>query len=112
MTTKCYNIVTMIFDQSTILVYAQFQTTESSEAALKYEQEFELMSHQHGVKIKAYHVDNDIFLAHSWVNSCAKQSQALTFSGVNAHHKNGISERRIRNLQDLTRTQLVHASKR
>ena len=41
-----------------------------------------------------------------------KQNQALTFAGVGAHHQNGKAEKRIRDLQDMTRTILVHANRR
>ena len=34
------------------------------------------------------------------------------FAGVNAHHQNGIAERRIRELQELTRTMLIFANRR
>ena len=70
------------------------------------------MVHQNGVKIKAYHIDNGIFRYHEQVNSCTKQSQAINFSGVNAHYKNSISEHRIIHLQYLTRTKLINAAKR
>jgi hypothetical protein len=33
----------------------------------------------------------------------------MTMCGVNAHHQNGEAERRIRQLQDLARTSLLHA---
>ena len=112
LTTKSYNILTIFFDQATIFSYAHFQTTDSSELTLKAKQKFELMEQQHGVKIEAYQADNYIFQAQAWVKSFTKQSQALIFSGVNAHHENGITERRIRHLQDLTRMQLIHAAKR
>ena len=36
----------------------------------------------------------------------------MTFAGVNAHHQNGLAERRIRELQDSVRTQLIHANRR
>jgi hypothetical protein len=41
-----------------------------------------------------------------------KQSQTMSYSGVGAHHQNGIVEKRIRGLQDLTRTSLLYASTR
>ena len=69
------------------------------------------MVQQHGLKINAYNAYNGIFQAHVWVNSCTKQSQALTFAGFKTHHKNGMSERRIRHLQNFNRTQLIHAEK-
>jgi hypothetical protein len=36
-------------------------------------------------------------------------SQTMTFSGVEAHHQNGIAEKSIPDLQDLTRSSLIHA---
>jgi hypothetical protein len=39
-------------------------------------------------------------------------NQRMTYAGVNAHHQNGVAERRIRELQELTRAALIHATKR
>ncbi|KAI2497837.1 hypothetical protein MHU86_16671 [Fragilaria crotonensis] len=36
----------------------------------------------------------------------------MTFAAVNAHHQNGIAERRIRELQELARAMLMHANTR
>ena len=66
----------------------------------------------HGVKIKAYHADNGVFRANAWVEECVKQRQTLTFAGVNAHHTNGLAEARIKQLQNLARTMLIHANAR
>ena len=38
--------------------------------------------------------------------------QSITYAAVNAHHQNGVAERRIRELQNLTRTMLIHAARR
>ena len=35
----------------------------------------------------------------------------ISFLGVNAHHQNGIVEKRIRDLQDTSRTMLVYVKK-
>ena len=60
--------------------------------------------------ISAYHADNGIFKAREWVENCHQLQQGLTFAGVGAHHANGKAERRIRELQELARTQLIHAN--
>ena len=73
---------------------------------------FKLHALTHGIKICAYHADNGIFKANAWVNHCNQHNQAITFAAVNAHHQNGIAERRIRELQNTTRTMLIHAAKR
>jgi hypothetical protein len=75
-------------------------------------QAFESVARRMGIKIENYHADNGIFKAHEWVTACKNEGQGLSFAGVNAHHQNGMAERRIRDLQDLARTMLIHASKR
>ena len=65
-----------------------------------------------GVKVQAYHADNGIFKAHGWVRACKEEKQNLTFAGVNAHHQNGYAERRIRELQELARSMLIHANRK
>ena len=62
--------------------------------------------------ISAYHADNGIFKAREWVENCHQLQQGLTFAGVGAHHANRKAERRIRELQELARTQLIHANRR
>ena len=64
------------------------------------------------MKVQAYHADNGIFKAKKWVEECRQRKQDLTFAGVNAHHQNGIAERRIRELQETMREILIHATKR
>eukprot|EP00978_Attheya_sp_CCMP212_P025958 scaffold84501_cov28-Attheya_sp.AAC.3 len=41
-----------------------------------------------------------------------RQAQVLTFAAVGAHHLNGIDEQCIRELQDMTRTMLIHSNNR
>jgi hypothetical protein len=65
-----------------------------------------------GIKIELYHSDNGIFKSKAWQDHCYNNGQGLTFAGVNAHHQNGKAERRIRKLQDMARTMLIHAKHR
>ena len=67
---------------------------------------------RHGVHIHNYLADNGIFKANLWVNACKRSGQGLTFAGVNAHHQNGIAERRIREFQELARTMLINSNSR
>ena len=46
------------------------------------------------------------------MQACRDKSQTLKFAAVGAHHQNGHAERRIREIQDLARTMLIHANKR
>jgi hypothetical protein len=41
-----------------------------------------------------------------------KQSQGMTFAAVGAHHTNGLAERRIKEVQSMTRASLIFANHR
>ena len=111
LTTKRYKYATIFVDQATKMGYTYLQSTASADETITAKKAFEAFARQHGVTVRGYHADNGIFKANKWVESCRSQSQNLTFAGVNAHHQNGVAERRIRTLQELTRAMLIHANK-
>ena len=43
--------------------------------------------------------------------TATKKGQGFTFASINAHHQNGKAEVRIRHLQDMARTSIIHANK-
>jgi hypothetical protein len=85
---------------------------QSAASALETKEAFEAYAESHGVDIQHYHVNNGIFAAHLWKDSCRISHQGLTFAGVNAHHQNGRAKRKIRSLQDQARSQLIHSHHR
>ena len=105
-----YKYATVYVDQGSRLGYTYLQKSATAEETIKGKIAFELFARSHGIKIQAYHADNGIFRANAWVQNCIQAEQSLTFAGVNAHHQNGIAERRIREVQELTRTMLIHAA--
>jgi hypothetical protein len=107
-----YKYATVYVDQASRLSYVYLQKTAMAEETLLGKEAFELCARERGVTIQACHADNGIFKAHKWVMACRGKGPSLTFAGVNAHHQNGIAERRIRILQELARTMLVHGNKR
>ena len=112
LTTKRYRYATVYADQATGYGYVHLQKTATAEETIQGKLAFEDMALRHGVTIKGYHADNGIFKARKWVEACQSKQQILTFAGVNAHHQNGIAERRIRTLQEMARAMLIHAHKR
>lgn len=112
LTTKRYKYATVFVDQGSGYGYVHLQQTASAEETIKGKIAFELQARSMGITVKAYHADNGVFRAKKWVDHCASMQQGLSFAGVNAHHQNGKAERRIRELQELARTMLIHASKR
>ena len=70
---------------------------------------FERSADQRGVKIIHYHVDNSRFADNAFIADCNNQRQSLSYCGVNTHFQNSIAERRIRDLQQQTRTSMLYA---
>jgi hypothetical protein len=108
LTTKRYKYATVYVDQASRLSFVWLQKTATSKETLLGKEAFEQYAKDRGVSVLGYH----IFKANKWVNACKSKGQGLTFAGVNAHHQNGIAERKIWSLQELARTMLVHANKR
>ena len=112
LTVKRYKHATVFVDQASKLGYAYLQKSADADETVEAKKAFESYMQSLGLTVKAYHADNGIFRAHKWVNACNENKQQLTFAGVNAHHQNGVAERRIRELQELARTMMIHASRR
>ena len=111
LTKSRYKYATIFVDQGSRLGYVYLQQTASAEETLKGKIAFELYARDCGVQIQGYHADNGVFRAHQWVQHCYKENQTLSFAGVNAHHQNGVTERQIRDLQEMTRTMLIQAAR-
>ena len=112
LTTRRYKYATVYVDVASRYGYVHLQKSADADETVKGKDAFESHMLSMGVRVAAYHGDNGIFRAHKWVESCKNKQQGLSFSGVNAHHQNGYAEWRIRELQELTRAMLVHASRK
>lgn len=58
------------------------------------------------------HADNAIFDSKAFVEEIHNCGQTILCCAVNAHHQNGKAEKKIRDLQDLARTNLLHTKQR
>ena len=61
------------------------------------------------MQVRNYHADNGRFQDLLFKEDGHQKGQMLSFCGVNAHFQNGKAEKKIRDLQDATRTSLLHA---
>ena len=83
-------------DQVSRLRYVYHHKTSLAEETLEGKELMGRYARYRGINNKSYHVNNRIFKAKKWVEACHRSVQRLNFSGVNAHHQNRMSERRIR----------------
>jgi hypothetical protein len=111
-TKQRYTTATVYVDQATGLGYVHLQKSTSAEETVDSKKAFEALAKSHGVFILQYNADNGIFKANLWLETCKALNQTTTCAGVGAHHQNGVAERRIRELQDMARTMLIHAQRR
>ena len=81
----------------------------TSEETVMAKHAFESSADQRGVKIIHYHADNGRFADNAFIADCKAQREGLSYCGVNAHFQKGIAERRIRDLQEQTRTSMIYA---
>jgi hypothetical protein len=84
----------------------------SSKETVKAKESFERYAKSYGVNIKHYHADNGRFKDKAFMKSIEDSGQTISFSGVGAHHQNGIAEKRIGDLQRRATTLLLHAQRR
>lgn len=111
-TKRRFKYATVFVDQFSNVSFVHLQETDSGDDTLLAKTTFELWAKSHGVLVRHYHADNGRFAESKWMNHCLRNAQTYSFCGVNAHHQNGVAERRIRTLQELARTMLIHAARR
>jgi hypothetical protein len=111
-TYKRYMHAAVYVDVASGYSFIWLQKSISEEETLDGKKAFERHCNISNVQVKHFHADNGIFTSNGWRQSCIDNGQSLTFAGVSAHHQNGIAEKRIRDLQEMARTMIIHAQRR
>ena len=109
LTQQRYRYATVFVDQFSRYTYVYLQKRITSQETVMAKHAFERAAAQRGVTIKHYHADNGRFADNAFIQDCQANNQILSYCGVNAHFQNGIAERRIRDLQERTRTSMLYA---
>ena len=109
LTQQRYRYATVFVDQFSRYTYVYLQKHITSQETVMAKHAFERAAAQRGVTIKHYHADNGRFADNAFIQDCQANRQILSYCGVNAHFQNGIAERRIRDLQERTRTSMLYA---
>ena len=112
LTKKRYNCATVFVDHHSRLTYIHLQESLSSEHTLQAKHAFEAFCNKHHVIVSHYHADNGRFADNMFLSDIKNRSQTISFCGVNAHFQNGIAEKKIRDMTEMARKQLLHAKAR
>ena len=101
----------MIFvDHATGYIFLRHQNSLNARETIKSKTALEQLASTFGVKISSFLTDHVPFGSEEFMNNIELNHQTLKFSGVRAHHQNGVTERSIRTVVQLARTMLPHST--
>ena len=101
---------TIFVDHATGYTRCFHQSSLTAGDTLRSKRRFEQDARGHNVRVKKYHGDNGVFTAKEFQDELAALGQLMTYSGVGAHHQNGVAERAIMTIFYRARSMLLHAS--
>ena len=107
-----YRSATIFVDHASRLSYFHLQKMLTSAETVESKQAFESYARNQSVTVQYYHTYNGKFVDNAFIQSVVDIGQTISYCGVNAHFQNEISEKRIRDLQEQDRKQLLHAKSR
>ena len=107
---KCSNKLsyaggTIFVDHATGLAFVCHQMSLHSGDMVQAKHKFEEFARQHGMRIQGCHADNHLFGSAEFLADIELQGQTMTYSGVGAHHQNGVS---IGNINERCHRSLQH----
>ena len=105
-----YSCGTIFVDHASGKLFNFPQLSTTSADTIRSKRALERLAYDEGIPIKRIHSDNGVFASAAFREDCKTRSQALTFSGVGAHHQNGIAERNIKTVSQWARASMLHAA--
>ncbi len=105
-----YSCGTIFVDHASRKVFNFPQLSTTAVDTIRSKHTLERMAHDEGIIIKQIHSDNGVFSSAAFRADCETQSQKLSFSGVGAHHQNGVAESNIKTISQWARANMLHAA--
>lgn len=103
-----YNGGTIFVDHASTYMSIHHQVSMRVGETLIGKHNLERHARQHGFKIKGYRADNHPFEAVAFLQDLELQDQTITYSGVGAHHQNGVAERGLQTTTTWARAMMMH----
>jgi hypothetical protein len=102
-----YTCGSLFVDRTSGKFFNFCQYSTNANETIKSAQHLESMARQEKFKVKKYHSDNGIFATTAFKIHCESQQQEFSFSGVGAHHQNGVAERNIKTVAQWARANML-----
>ena len=91
-----YDSATVFVDHYIGLSYVHVQKSTNSEETVLAKKTYETWCLTYGVTVRHYHSDNGQFAENKFRQAVSESPhQTISYCGVNAHHQNGVAEKRI-----------------
>ena len=104
-----YHGGTIFVDHASQFVHLSNQVSLNAGETIQSKRAFEQMAKTFGQTIRSYRADNVPFGSDDFRNEIERCNQTIDFSGVGAHHQNGVAERAIQTVTTWARTMLLHS---
>jgi hypothetical protein len=99
---------TIYVDSASGMVYLKHQVLLKVGETIRLKEFFESYCKEHGVKVQSHCANNVPFGHAKFCEDVAKCGQTIDFSGVGAHHQNGVAKRAIGTITRLARAMMLH----
>ena len=105
-----YSGGTIYVDHATSYMFVENQVSLNAAETIRGKHKFEREMRIFGNKVHLYRGDNGIFQSREYKEDLKQLNQQMVYSGVGAHHQNGVAERAIRTVSDAARAMLIHSA--
>jgi transposase InsO family protein len=103
-----YSCGTLFVDHASGKLFNFCQYSTNANETISSKRRLESLACQEGITIKEYHADNGVFASNAFKDECDSLNQQYSYSGVGAHHQNGIAERNIKTVAQWARANMLH----
>ena len=99
-----YTCGTIYVDHWSTFLFIHHQLTTAASDTIHGKMLLESEAAIVGITIKQYYSDNGVFSSNEFREHCTHLGQTLRFSGVGAHHQNGVAEQVIQTVTNMAPT--------
>ena len=103
-----YHGGTIYYDHYSSFIHIECQVSLKSGETIKGKHRFQSWAKRKGVILRHFRADNHPFNSKEFQDDFALFDQDITFSGVGAHHQNGVAERAIQTVTYWARAMMMH----
>ena len=103
-----YHGATIYVSHSSSWLFLVNQVSLNAGETLQGKRKLDRAAEDSGRKIKHFHADNHPFGAEEFLEDLELNHQTVTFSGVGAHHQNGVTERASQTVTSWARALIFH----